>query len=652
MEKSSYARAKFSLEPKEPMPKRDCGFYIKYIFLFTSLIQFLIILGLVLFMVYGNAQGGTDTHLRVLEEQLQDRFNKITILASRNMNLTRTLNATLKEKQGLQVLAQKVQRELEKCNSTQASNPLAKVRPGLGGAATHLWVLEGAGPYCSPTRFGRDGRRWGWAEPDGDVRPAPSARGVLSSGILEPAPPILTLPLLILPSPQLFSTAQGEQSDAGGSLRDTLTSLLFLPPRQLQQMVMIISYQKRKLDECHMTISLINASCSGKGPPHCPPTLPPPGDPQTPLRDPPQPVLGGCPLPRDSRVTPRCGAGVWGGGSRTPIVCPPPTAEKAQLRSQVDQSTLSKKDLEENCRKAGATLTKTTEEQKSCERELMTTKTVCESTKTNLELLKHECGSLRSDMSYSFQRIKDILSPYSCSTVHEQLNWLTQRTEGLFLWQQERETKYVGKSVCDMNLLQCRINCSGEKQELEKRLQDVEKQVEGGQEEKKKLLLEKEQLGKELEEKSKVAVQAGHLREQLSLCMGSKVRELLGCRDIPRHWDSPGHPLWPCWEHVRPDMYIFLFAVAQTPLCTCIFLSHILFDRAFSLAHLSSAHALLQTHFCTCIYFCACNFAHVFSSRLHLSFANFCTHASAEPRGAPQARTSHWSTLGCPSCQH
>nr|XP_005505579.2 plasmalemma vesicle-associated protein [Columba livia] len=328
MEKSSYARAKFSLEPKEPMPKRDCGFYIKYIFLFTSLIQFLIILGLVLFMVYGNAQGGTDTHLRVLEEQLQDRFNKITILASRNMNLTRTLNATLKEKQGLQVLAQKVQRELEKCNSTQASNPLAK----------------------------------------------------------------------------------------------------------LQQMVMIISYQKRKLDECHMT---------------------------------------------------------------TPIVCPPP--QKAQLRSQVDQSTLSKKDLEENCRKAGATLTKTTEEQKSCERELMTTKTVCESTKTNLELLKHECGSLRSDMSYSFQRIKDILSPYSCSTVHEQLNWLTQRTEGLFLWQQERETKYVGKSVCDMNLLQCRINCSGEKQELEKRLQDVEKQVEGGQEEKKKLLLEKEQLGKELE---------------------------------------------------------------------------------------------------------------------------------------------------------
>ncbi|NXK15527.1 PLVAP protein, partial [Herpetotheres cachinnans] len=355
MEKSSYPMAKFGLEAKEAMPKRDCGFYMKYIFLFTSLIQFLIILGLVLFMVYGNAQAGTDTHLRLLEEQLQDRYNKIITLSGRNMNLTRTLNATLKEKQGLQALAQKVQRELDKCNSTQAPNSIHKLQ---------------------------------------------------------------------------------------------------------EMMKTIIFFQKTKLDECHMTISLIRANCS---------------------------------------------------------------AEKAWLQSQLDQKTLAKKELEENCRKAGTTLTKATQEQESCQRDLLTTKALCESTKTNLELLKHECSSLRSDTNYIFQRIKDMVSPYGCNAIHEQISWLTQRTEGLFLWQQERENKYVGKSVCDMNLLQCRINCSKEKQELEKRLQNVEEQVKGGQEEKKKLLAEKEQLGKELEEKSKAAAQAGYFREQFNTCMGSKV---------------------------------------------------------------------------------------------------------------------------------
>ncbi|XP_029889657.1 plasmalemma vesicle-associated protein [Aquila chrysaetos chrysaetos] len=354
MEKSSYAMAKFGLEAKEAMPKRDCGFYVKYIFLFTSLIQFLIILGLVLFMVYGNAQAGTDTHLRLLEEQLQDRYNKIITLSGRNMNLTRTLNATLKEKQGLQVLAQKVQRDLDKCNSTQGTNPIPK----------------------------------------------------------------------------------------------------------LQEMMKIIFYQKIKLDECHMTISVINASCS---------------------------------------------------------------AEKALLRNQLDQTALAKKELEENCRKAGATLTKATQEQESCQRDLLNTRIACEPIKSNLDLLKHECRSLRSDMNYYFQRIKGLAAPYSCSDINEQVTRLTQQMEGLFLWQQERETKYMGKSVCDMNMLQCRINCSREKQDLDKRLQDAEKQVKGNQEEKKKLLVEKEQLSKELEEKSKAAAQAGYFKDQLNICMGSKM---------------------------------------------------------------------------------------------------------------------------------
>ncbi|XP_071307933.1 plasmalemma vesicle-associated protein [Agelaius tricolor] len=128
MEKSSFAMAKFGLEHKEAMPKRDCGFYLKYIFLFTSLIQFLIILGLVLFMVYGNAQAGTDTHLRLLEEQVQSHYRRIVALGATNANLSRTLNATLKDRDKVQGMALKVQRELEKCNSSQASSSIPQLR--------------------------------------------------------------------------------------------------------------------------------------------------------------------------------------------------------------------------------------------------------------------------------------------------------------------------------------------------------------------------------------------------------------------------------------------------------------------------------------------------------------------------------------------
>ncbi|XP_005244278.2 plasmalemma vesicle-associated protein isoform X1 [Falco rusticolus] len=353
MEKSSYPMAKFGLEAKEAMPKRDCGFYVKYIFLFTSLIQFLIILGLVLFMVYGNAQAGTDTHLRLLEQQLQDRYNKIITLSGRNLNLTRTLNATLKEKQGLQVLTQKVQRDLDKCNSTQAPNSI-----------------------------------------------------------------------------------------------------------NTEIMKMIIFLQKTKLDECQMNRSRIDANCS---------------------------------------------------------------AERVLLQHQLDQKTLAKKEVEEKCRQVDAMLTKATQEQENCQWELLTTKAIYKPTKSNLELLKRECSSLKSDMNYIFQRIKDMVSPYSCSAVHEQISRLTQRTEELFLRQQEWETNYMEKSFCDMNLVQCHTNCSKEKQELDKQLQKVEAQLKGGQEEKKKLLAEKEQLRKELEEKSRAAAQAVYFKEQLNICMGSKI---------------------------------------------------------------------------------------------------------------------------------
>uniref|UniRef100_A0A8C3SCZ6 PLVAP protein n=1 Tax=Chelydra serpentina TaxID=8475 RepID=A0A8C3SCZ6_CHESE len=111
--------AKFGLESRDNLiPKRDCGFYMKYIFLFTSVIQFLIILGLVLFMMYGNTHASTETHLRHLEKRVQELYDKTTLLNAKNKNLTQQLNATTKEKLGCSQLVTATQKELEKCNAS------------------------------------------------------------------------------------------------------------------------------------------------------------------------------------------------------------------------------------------------------------------------------------------------------------------------------------------------------------------------------------------------------------------------------------------------------------------------------------------------------------------------------------------------------
>ncbi|XP_029817255.1 plasmalemma vesicle-associated protein, partial [Manacus vitellinus] len=327
MEKGSFAMAKFGLEAKEPMAKRDCGFYMKYIFLFTSLIQFLIILGLVLFMVYGNAQAGTDTHLRLLEEQLQDRYNKILTLGTRNMNLTRALNATLKDKDKLQGLVSKVQRELDKCNSTQSTNNLP----------------------------------------------------------------------------------------------------------QLQEFM----YIKMKLAECQITTSLINTSCN---------------------------------------------------------------ADKLQLQRQLDQITLSKKELQENYQKTQTTLAKTSQEHERCQEDLRTNRTSWDFTKTELELLRHESRTLKNDINENLQRVAGLVKQYRCSEAENKLQQLREDAEGLFRWQQDRDTMYVRRSTCEVSVEQCRIASSRQLQELRQRLQAVEKQVRDGQEERKRLQEDKERQAKELED--------------------------------------------------------------------------------------------------------------------------------------------------------
>nr|XP_056723574.1 plasmalemma vesicle-associated protein [Euleptes europaea] len=95
MEKNPYTMAKLGLESNGKLhSQRDCGFYAKYVFLFLSLIQFLIILGLVLFMVYGNNRAATEKHLQGMSIWLQECRVQTGALAKEKANLTSLLNAS------------------------------------------------------------------------------------------------------------------------------------------------------------------------------------------------------------------------------------------------------------------------------------------------------------------------------------------------------------------------------------------------------------------------------------------------------------------------------------------------------------------------------------------------------------------------------
>lgn len=59
MYSSSYSQAKFGLEGREPLHRskgKSCGYYLRIMFFFSSLIQSLIIVSLVLFLIYGQPE--------------------------------------------------------------------------------------------------------------------------------------------------------------------------------------------------------------------------------------------------------------------------------------------------------------------------------------------------------------------------------------------------------------------------------------------------------------------------------------------------------------------------------------------------------------------------------------------------------------------
>lgn len=78
MYSSSYSQAKFGLEAREPLHKskgKSCGYYMRIVFFFSSLIQSLIIVSLVLFLIYGQPEKSAEER-RV--EELEQSFNRLS----------------------------------------------------------------------------------------------------------------------------------------------------------------------------------------------------------------------------------------------------------------------------------------------------------------------------------------------------------------------------------------------------------------------------------------------------------------------------------------------------------------------------------------------------------------------------------------------
>lgn len=78
---------------------KSCGYYMRIVFFFSSLIQSLIIVSLVLFLVYGKTQ---DSTCQERTQDLEERFSQLSLenvaLKKQRTNLTNFLNVTLTAK--------------------------------------------------------------------------------------------------------------------------------------------------------------------------------------------------------------------------------------------------------------------------------------------------------------------------------------------------------------------------------------------------------------------------------------------------------------------------------------------------------------------------------------------------------------------------
>ncbi|XP_061094526.1 plasmalemma vesicle associated protein b [Conger conger] len=105
MYNSSYSRAKFGLEAKDIQRSKgkSCGYYMRIVFFFSSLIQSLIIVSLVLFLVYGKSeQSAEQQRVQDLEQSFERLSKDIQLLRQQKAEVTMKLNKNVAEKVALE----------------------------------------------------------------------------------------------------------------------------------------------------------------------------------------------------------------------------------------------------------------------------------------------------------------------------------------------------------------------------------------------------------------------------------------------------------------------------------------------------------------------------------------------------------------------
>lgn len=144
MYNGGYSQANFGLAAKKMHKSKgkSCGYYMKIVFFFSSLIQSLIIASLVLFLVYGQPEHTVEE--KRLQE-LDQSVSKLTMenfkLRGKEKNLTKVLNVTLTAK----LSNDKIVSELRKLANT-SSVAIRNMQVGMVRVGTKLKCIQQI--YC------------------------------------------------------------------------------------------------------------------------------------------------------------------------------------------------------------------------------------------------------------------------------------------------------------------------------------------------------------------------------------------------------------------------------------------------------------------------------------------------------------------------